>query len=109
MHRKLEMLGISPKREASLTPGSGLGGTRRQELEGIFGGAESGGVCLGIRNEGDESYRRTFSVFVRTFVFRGRIMTKTYPLLSQQTHFPTSPDRYFRLRLSPCLRLAPHH
>jgi hypothetical protein len=46
------------------------GGPRGQELEDIFGGAGSGRVGLGIRNDNDQSYRRTFSIFFSYSVFR---------------------------------------
>lgn len=69
-HRELEVFGISPGREASLSPGSGSNGARGQELAVIFGGVGSGRVGVGIRNDNDQSYQRTFSTFFGTLVFR---------------------------------------
>jgi len=42
---------------------------RGQKLEGILGGARSVTVGVGIRDEDDQSYRRTFSIFFLTLFF----------------------------------------
>lgn len=70
MHSKLEVFGIGPGREASLSTGSGSGGPHGQELEDIFGGPGSGRVGLGIWNGDDQFYRRTFFIFFSYSIFR---------------------------------------